>query len=245
MSRVIICPTNLEVDEVNDILIEKFPGQLYTFKSFDKVLNAEEAHNFPIEFLNSIHLSSIPPHILKLKIGCPIRLTRNIDPLNGHVNGQRYVVLGLSNRVIHAKIAVGPNAGNEILIPRIIFHPNDKTIPFDFERRQFPIRTGFSSTSNGAQGRSDEVVGVNLTKDFFGHGQLYVAMSRVQDPKGLKIFKPQSKDSNMHNYTKNVVYKAALSNTSKEVENPLPEEMNFSFDLDEWMDFSQTSMVTR
>ena len=136
MERSIICPTNLQVDELNRIMIEKFPGTPFIMKSFDKVLNVSDEHNYPTEFLNSIQLSSIPPHLMVLKEGCPIQMMRNLDPMNGHVNGARYIVKTLSNRIIHAQIAVGPHAGKEILIPRILFHPDDKSIPFEFERRQ-------------------------------------------------------------------------------------------------------------
>ena len=34
--RAIICPTNDNVSSINDILIKLFPGQMHTFKSFDR-----------------------------------------------------------------------------------------------------------------------------------------------------------------------------------------------------------------
>ena len=80
MSRVIICPTNIDTEDINQILIKALPGQLHVFRSFDKVLNEKEGFNYPLEYLNSIHLGSIPPHILELKEGCPIILLRNMDP---------------------------------------------------------------------------------------------------------------------------------------------------------------------
>ena len=165
-------------------------------------------------------------------------LLRNMDPIHGHVNGSVYIVTKLSNRIIQAKlISDGPNAGNEILIPRILFHPDDKTLPFQFERRQFPIRPCFSMTANKSQGQSKKVVGVNVTKDFFGHGQLYVAMSRVTNPNNLKIFKSPSAAN--PNHTKNVVYKAVLSN-GPNGDNMEANESTFNFDSDdEWMFLTQ------
>ncbi|WVZ75282.1 hypothetical protein U9M48_023354 [Paspalum notatum var. saurae] len=35
------------------------------------------------EFLNTLTPNGLPPHVLKLKIGCPVILLRNIDPANG------------------------------------------------------------------------------------------------------------------------------------------------------------------
>ena len=139
-------------------------------------------------------------------------LLRNLDPKRGHVNGARYYVKRLSGKVIHAVLAIGPHKGEEILIPRIKFHPEDKTLPFEFERCQFPVRLCFGITSNKSQGQTLKRVGLYLKNDFFGHGQLYVAMSRVGSPKALSIFKPPNKDDPRQcQYIRNVVYKEVLS----------------------------------
>jgi hypothetical protein len=80
MSRSIITSTNAVADEVNQMLVRELPsqdGRIY--RSFDSVVNQNEQHNFPTEYLNTVHLSSIPPHVLELRIGCPIMLIRNLD----------------------------------------------------------------------------------------------------------------------------------------------------------------------
>ena len=138
-------------------------------------------------------------------------LIRNLDAKNGHVNGSKYIVRKLSKNVIFAELATGPKAGEKLLIPRITFQPENASLPFEFERRQFPIRPCFAMTSNKSQGQTLEKVGICLINDFFSHGQLYVAMSRVQSPNDLKIFKPDNKDGEPQNYMKNVVFKEILS----------------------------------
>jgi len=42
-------------------------------------------------------------------------------------------------------------------------------------------------TINKSQGQSLKVTGIDLTKECFSHGQLYVAMSRTQDSNQLYI----------------------------------------------------------
>ena len=218
MERAIICPTNAICEEGNRILTRKFPGQPHIYRSFDKVRNSKDEKNFPTEWLNRIQLASIPDHIMELKEGMPIMLIRNLDPINGHVNGARYVILSCNKRIIHARLSIGPHKGKEILIPRIVFLPQDKSLPFEFERRQFPVRPCMNLTSNKGQGQSYNVAGINLTQEFFGHGQLYVAMSRVTHPDGLKIFKPKSVKHGEENYMTNVVYQEILTN------DPLPKQ---------------------
>ena len=49
------------------------------------------------------------------------------------------------------------------------------------------MRTAFATTINKSQGQSLKNVGVWLRGQPFGHGQLYVACSRVSSPDQLKF----------------------------------------------------------
>ena len=133
---------------MNNSLIKTFPGQQRVYRSSDKILDADMAHQYPVEFLNTICASGMPHHKLQVKVGCPIMLLRNFDPANGHCNGTRYVVTSLHNHIIEATIATGAHAGNVIFIPRIPIAPSDNIFPFQMQRRQFPIRLCFGITAN-------------------------------------------------------------------------------------------------
>ena len=56
--------------------------------------------------------------------------------------------------------------------------------PFTLRRRQFPVRVAFAMTINKSQGQTLSRVGLFLPRQVFGHGQLYVALSRCGDPPG-------------------------------------------------------------
>ena len=148
--------------------------------------------------------SGMPPYTLRLKKHSSIMLLRNLDPVNGHCNGIRYVIRHLHNYIIDVTIACGPHGGKRIYIPRIPMIPSDNIFPFHVKRLQFPVRPAFAITSNKAQGQTLSHVGIYLKQGFFSHGQLYVAMSRVGSKYSLKIY------SHHGVYTSNVVYKEVL-----------------------------------
>ena len=105
-------------------------------------------------------------------------------------NGTRLTLRSVTNRLIDAEVATGSHVGTRVFIPRIpLLTPPDSGFPFILKRRQFPIRPAFCITINKCQGQSLETVGIYLPSPeaIFSHGQLYVALSRVQNPKGLKI----------------------------------------------------------
>ena len=70
----------------------------------------------------------------------------------------------------------------------------DGKYPFEWKRRQFPLRLAFAMTITKSQGQTLKLVGVCLVQDCFSHGQLYVAMSRVGSPDALKYFLPPGHD---------------------------------------------------
>ena len=206
-NRAILCPTNEECRYINMLLLSQLPGDVTVYRSCDSV-NESEAHIYPAEFLNTIDLPGVPPHHLELKVGAVIMLLRNLNPSEGHVNGTRYVVQNLLPHVIDATAISGSKLGAKIFIPRIWLATKDPTLPFELKRKQFPVKLSYSMTANKAQGQTLTQVGIYIAREFFSHGQLYVAISRVGDGNFVKIL--YKKENKYH--VKNVVYKEVLTN---------------------------------
>lgn len=161
------------------------------------MMNQDENLNFPTEFLNSLNPPGMPSHELKLKIGSPVILMRNLNAPK-LCNGTRLCVKQILNNIIEAEVLTGKQKGNLVFIPRIPIIAND--LPFCFKRLQFPVRLAYSMTINKAQGQTFRFCGVNLKESCFSHGQLYVAFSRVGQKENLFVYAPEYK-------TVNVVYK--------------------------------------
>ena len=81
---------------------------------------------------------------------------------------------------------------------------NEGQLPFKLHRTQFPVRLGFGMTINKSQGQSLKVVGLDLRTSVFGHGQLYVGLSRGTNWNRIKVLLKEG------NRTTNIVYKDVL-----------------------------------
>ena len=68
MKRVILTPTNDDALEINEKILNRLPGDVRTYFSFDSVAadTQEERDLYPQEFLNLITPSGIPKHTLNL-----------------------------------------------------------------------------------------------------------------------------------------------------------------------------------
>ncbi|XP_066373450.1 uncharacterized protein [Miscanthus floridulus] len=129
-SRAILSMRNDWVNMINMKMVSHFQGDEMVYHSFDSAV--DDPHNYyTSEFLNTLTPNGLPPHVLKLKIGSPIILLRNINPAGGLSNGTRLVVRGFQRNTINAEIMVGDHAGKRIFLPRIPLCPsNDEMFSF-------------------------------------------------------------------------------------------------------------------
>ncbi|KAL7133824.1 hypothetical protein ABFS83_12G166000 [Erythranthe nasuta] len=209
--RAIIAPTNECVESVNDHLMSILPGEEKVYLSSDSMCRDEHttednAEIYSTEFLNTIRCSGVPSHALRIKVGAPVMLIRNIDQARGLCNGTRLQIIRTGIHVLSCKILSGKNIGDMVFIPRMTLIPSNSGLPIKFQRRQFPLIVSFAMTINKSQGQTLSHVGLYLPRPVFSHGQLYVAVSRVKSRGGIKIF-IKSDSGELTNVTRNVVYK--------------------------------------
>ena len=62
---------------------------------------------YPVGYLNSINCCGLPLAKLKLKIGCPVMILRDLNPSEGVCNGSRAVVTQMNNRDLEVKLLTG------------------------------------------------------------------------------------------------------------------------------------------
>jgi hypothetical protein len=110
------------VNELNLKIQHLLPGDLVSYKSIDTVCDATEAVNYLKEFLNSLNLPGKPLHNLQLKVGSPVILLRNLNPLR-LCNDKRLVIKKLMKNVMEAIILNGRFRGENILLPRSLLYP--------------------------------------------------------------------------------------------------------------------------
>ncbi|CAF0889946.1 unnamed protein product [Brachionus calyciflorus] len=160
INSAILCPTNDEVDKINEIATILLLGETKEYLSSDSIVNDANTAIYPTEFLNTINPPGVPPHRLLLKVGQPIILLRNISSNMGLCNGTRLIVKSLHKYIIHAEIAIGNLKGKSVHIPKVPLIPSDTGLPFEFKRNQFPIRPAFAITINKSQGQTLKKVGI-------------------------------------------------------------------------------------
>ena len=181
----ILAPTNKEVGALNEVIQNWLPKAGVKLLSADTLENPQDAFRFNTEYLNTLKPNGFPQHILNLKPGMPLMLLRNINPRQGLCNGTRLIFDNcIDNKLLQCRIV---ESGRIVLIPRITFIPKPSEYPFEWQRRQFPVRPAFAMTINKSQGQTLKFAGVWLRSQVFTHGQLYVACSRVSSPSNLKF----------------------------------------------------------
>ncbi|GAA0156320.1 hypothetical protein LIER_13841 [Lithospermum erythrorhizon] len=185
MQRVIFCPKNEFVDDINSKLNKRIRGEEKVYIGDDRANSVMDQGDY-IEYLNSLEPRELSQHRLVLKKNSAVITTGQYKGKHGWI----------------PRIQLEPNpSNNKYLIP--------------FVKRQLPLRLCFAMTINKSQGQTLDCVGIYLRQPIFTHGQLYVALSRARtgDKVKLLIVPPTCNDPGTE-YTTNVVYNEVLLKTS-------------------------------
>ncbi|XP_019101905.1 PREDICTED: uncharacterized protein LOC104699074 [Camelina sativa] len=189
--KAILCHAN-DVDQINDYMLSQLPGQEKECYSADSISPAHSTPDddmlYPPEVLNSIKASGLPDFKLRLKVGAPVMLLKDLNPYDGLCKGTRLQITRLETFVLEARIISGNKLGKKVLIPRIISYPTEASYPIKMRRRQFPFNLAFAMAID----ESDQVqtlskVGLYLPRRVFSLGQMYVAISKVKSSAGLEV----------------------------------------------------------
>ncbi|XP_011859489.1 PREDICTED: ATP-dependent DNA helicase RRM3-like [Vollenhovia emeryi] len=210
-NHVILSARNIDVNEINEKVVDLLDAtteRVYTSVDTPETTgdNKDIYEVILTEYLNSLNPTCLPPHELRLRKYSVIMLIRNLNISEGLCNGTRLLVLDMDNNLLRCEIISGNKIGEIIFLNRITLYC-ENIYPFTFKRRQFPVKLAFAMTINKSQGQTFEKVAVDLRKDVFNHGQLYVALSRVRSWDSLKVY---VEDNNQSNKVKNYVYKEIL-----------------------------------
>lgn len=112
------------------------------------------------------------------------------------------------------KIAAERDKGKRRVLPRIPRQPGDDDFPIPwFKLNQFSVRVCFVPSISKKLGQSfSGAIGLDLRKNWFTHGQLYVAILRIAHPSNIHLF------SAWNDYeTTDEVYKIVLPTSQKAI----------------------------
>lgn len=130
---------------------------------FPSPLNLSPWSHYPRNLLvmdsnqDSVDDISLPPRALKLKVGAPVMLLRNLDPANGLCRGFRLRVKEIGPNALQCTM-LGPADGHDRqthTIPRVTLRSSYQPI----RRKQFPVRLAFAMSIRTRQGLTLEHVG--------------------------------------------------------------------------------------
>ena len=144
--RVLLCSNNRACADLNTEILNRTPGREVPYYSTDSILDTEQINGdprvvYPPGFINTFNPASIPQHELRLKVGVPVMLLRNINVERGLTNGTRLIVQSLHKRYMVGRTIPSTNKPAEVvMIPRIDLTSGEKEFPVRIKRRQFPIK---------------------------------------------------------------------------------------------------------
>lgn len=128
---------------------------------------------------------------LKLKVGCQVMCTANLDIDKGIYNG----AVGIVKKCNPTNVEVSFNSG---IIYNIPYHGWEHDLTPNITYQQIPLILAWAVTIHKSQGATLEYAELDIGSSVFAEGQTYVALSRIKSLDGLfiKSFDPMKIKTN-------------------------------------------------
>jgi hypothetical protein len=191
---------NIDVSRENQSDLKKLPGDTMNYIAEDEVVIEKGVGQWakkPLE--NSAFFATcIAESELQLKIGAQVMLVKNLGRDSKLVNGSRGTVVGFRT------VRKSPKDPTMYLLPGVTKYPvvqfvnglQQVVLPQKFQSRlvglgtctrlAIPLRLAWAITAHKAQGLTLDYVIADVGQ-VFAEAQLYVALSRASDEKGLEL----------------------------------------------------------
>ena len=204
LSGAVLAARNADVDRVNDAIFRRFAGEGFVLKSVDSAVGEDEDGLYPVEIINCLDISGIPPHTLRLKVGIPPMLLMNSNAEHGMCNGSKSIVRGIRPCASRWKSIQGSFRGRWNLSPASLSSHRAPTFLPRWHATSSPMWPFFAISMNKSQGLPLLRVGIYLPKSVFSHGKLYAALRRARRKSDIRVVLPFTSDRPR---ARNVVYK--------------------------------------
>lgn len=135
------------------------------------------------------------PEKLKLRVGCQVMVTKNIDPQNNIINGTRGVVLSFTEKGILIKLM---NQKHYIIEQTTVCDEYNPSIQVDY----IPLQLAWAVTIHKSQGLTLDCAEIDLGSSIFQSGQAYTALSRIKDLNSVYIVKLKKSSFKVHSDVK-------------------------------------------
>lgn len=173
---IILAPHNNTVTKWNNIGLNELPGQLHNFKAV--ISGTAKLQDFNLEPL------------IQVKHGAKIMYLINSSADNNLFNGTLGTFIDDDGEFfIDVKGVKYPLELTTLSKKQYVLNKAED----DFELKeigsitQYPFKLAYALTIHKSQGLTFDTVTLDLTRSVFEDGQMYVALSRVRTPEGLRI----------------------------------------------------------
>jgi hypothetical protein len=136
------------INRAIEAVLDKIPAPLFELLSQDISMRAPE-WDPPANLLHKLSPIGVPPHRLRIKVGCVVTLLRDLNTSSQLSKSQHLRVLRIGNDRIECQVLDGQLEGTKAFLTRVPFcskYRNEADYPF--QRTQFPIRIATDYTSS-------------------------------------------------------------------------------------------------